>query len=112
MGRHQSLTSKSLREKLECQQYKCALTGIDLTPSLSSLDHINPRVLGGDNGIDNVQVVLPAINRAKGTMTQEQFVSMCHAVSRANADCHDDSWVEWTGHGLSGRPSSKVLPGR
>ena len=97
VARHKSVTRVSLVEKVESQAYKCALTGEELTPVLSSLDHINPRCSGGDDGIDNLQIVLPSVNRAKSTMTQKQFVAMCHAVARTHADSGDRSWVEWTG---------------
>jgi hypothetical protein len=89
---------KSLEQKLKDQSFRCALTGEELQPALSSLDHINPKCIGGDDEISNVQVVLPCVNRAKGTMTQEQFVAMCHSVAKTVEDSGDRSWVEWTGY--------------
>lgn len=102
MSRPMSATKKMLLEKLDRQGYRCALSGENLTPSLSSLDHINPKAIGGDDDIFNLQIVLPCVNRAKGTMTQDQFVSMCHAVARSTADPMDTSWIEFTG--ITGRP--------
>lgn len=93
-----SVNRQSLEQKLKDQSFVCALTGETLQPSLSSLDHINPKCIGGDDEIGNVQIVLPCVNRAKGTMTQEQFVAMCHAVARTIPDTGDRSWVEWTGY--------------
>jgi len=52
--------------------------------------------MGGTDDIDNLQLVLPVINRAKGTMTQDQFVAMCHAVSRYVDDSCDETWIDWT----------------
>jgi 5-methylcytosine-specific restriction endonuclease McrA len=96
------VTAKQLQQKLEEQNFKCALTGAILTPALSSLDHVDPRSRGGDDGIENLQIVLPVVNKAKGTMTQSQFVAMCHAVSRWNADTSDASWSKYTGHPVGG----------
>ncbi len=93
-----SVNRKSLEQKLKDQSFRCALTGEELQPALSSLDHINPKCIGGDDEISNVQVVLPCVNRAKGTMTQEQFVAMCHSVAKTVEDSGDRSWVEWTGY--------------
>jgi hypothetical protein len=78
------------------------LTGIELTPALSSLDHVDPRSLGGDDDIFNLQIVLPCVNKAKGTMSQRQFVAMCHAVARQVADSGDESWKDYTGHPSGG----------
>ena len=93
-----SVNRQSLEQKLKDQSFLCALTGEKLQPALSSLYHINPKCIGGDDEIGNVQIVLPCVNRAKGTMTQEQFVAMCHAVARTVVDTGDRSWVEWTGY--------------
>jgi hypothetical protein len=93
-----SVNRRSLEQKLKDQSFRCALTGETLRPALSSLDHIDPKCIGGDDEIGNVQIVLPSVNRAKGTMTQQQFVAMCHAVARNVPDSGDRSWVEWTGY--------------
>ena len=96
------VTAKQLQEKLKDQSFKCALTGMELTPALSSLDHVDPRSLGGDDDIANLQIVLPCVNKAKGTMSQRQFVSMCHAVARQVADAGDESWKAYKGHPSGG----------
>ena len=77
----------------ERQGYKCALSGVPINPKRSSLDHRNPRSLGGSNNIENLQIVLPMINRAKGTMSQDQFVAMCHAVAHHLQDSGDTTWI-------------------
>ena len=87
-------TLKEFREIPERQGYKCALSGVEITPKRSSLDHRNPRSLGGSNDIENLQIVIPMINRAKGTMSQDQFVAMCHAVARHVQDSGDTTWID------------------
>lgn len=72
-----------------------------MTPALSSLDHIDPKAMGGDDDIDNLQIVLPCINKAKGTMSQAQFVAMCHAVARHCEDTGDETWISYVGHSAS-----------
>lgn len=75
---------------------------MDLTPALSSLDHIDPKSLGGEDDAANVQIVLPCINKAKGTMSMDQFVAMCHAVARHCEDTSDTTWMAYTGHPVGG----------
>ena len=96
------VTARQLENKLHAQRFMCNLTHIELTPALSSLDHIDPRACGGEDDIDNLQIVLPCVNKAKGTMTQAQFIAMCHAVARANADTGDQTWIAYVGHATGG----------
>lgn len=44
------------------------------------LDHVQPRSRGGSNSIDNLGLVCPEANSAKGKMTLEEFVSLCYDV--------------------------------
>lgn len=67
---------------LESQGYRCALTGRELAPKTASLDHKLPATRGGTNEIENVWLVHSDINRAKGTMTAEEFIQLCHEVVR------------------------------
>lgn len=69
---------KYLRDKLEEQNYLCALTGEELVPkggwSCPSLDKMNPR-LGYTKG--NVQWVTKRANLLKGNQTQEELKTLC-----------------------------------
>jgi len=67
---------------LEYQQYRCALTGRELTPQTAALDHIVPIRFGGEHIIENAQVLHKDVNRAKGSLTSEEFISMCGEVVR------------------------------
>lgn len=61
----------------------CALTGrkIDLSkPSTYQLDHIIPRSKGGDNSLDNCQLLCKEANLAKHSMLQEDFIKLCQEV--------------------------------
>lgn len=72
--------ASQIREMVERQNYKCALTGRDLTPETASLDHVIPVARGGDHSVENLWVVHHQVNTAKGTMTVEEFVQMCREV--------------------------------
>ena len=74
------IKAKDVRDLLDKQQYRCALTGRHLTPDVAALDHIVPVGNGGKHSIVNVQVLHKDVNFAKGTMSQEAFISMCRDV--------------------------------
>ena len=62
------------------QNFKCALTGHPLTPSNAALDHIRPICRGGTHTLRNMQALLDTVNRAKATMTQNEFIQLCREV--------------------------------
>jgi len=65
---------------LEHQQYRCALTGRSLTPQTAALDHIVPVRFGGEHVIKNTQVLHKDVNRAKGSLTSDEFTGLCRDV--------------------------------
>lgn len=67
---------------LEHQQYLCALTGRSLTPQTAALDHIVPVRFGGEHVIGNTQVLHKDVNRAKGSLTSDEFTGLCRDVVR------------------------------
>ena len=63
--------------------FPCALTGRPLDfnkPETYEYDHIIPTSRGGDNTIDNLQIVCPEANRAKQNLTDEEFLDLCKEV--------------------------------
>jgi 5-methylcytosine-specific restriction endonuclease McrA len=74
-------STKQLRRLLESQGYKCAYSGVALTPKTTSLDHCKPLCDGGDHSIENVRFVEREVNRAKGAMSLTEFVAMCRRVT-------------------------------
>lgn len=61
----------------------CALTGcaIDLLdPASYALDHVVPRAKGGENSLDNCQIVCSDVNKAKHDMLQSDFIKLCERV--------------------------------
>jgi 5-methylcytosine-specific restriction endonuclease McrA len=73
---------KELVSLVESNNYRCHLTGWQLSPATASLDHKLPVSRGGGHAIENLQVVDYRVNKAKGTMTNEEFVEMCCAVAK------------------------------
>ena len=77
-----SVNPQAILLLLERQQYRCALTARALTPETASLDHIVPVCRGGEHRIENTQVLEHSINRAKGTLTNDEFIALCGEVWR------------------------------
>jgi 5-methylcytosine-specific restriction endonuclease McrA len=82
MGTGKKVTASGIRELLKTQEYRCYLSGRELTPSTASLDHRVPISKGGAHDIDNLGVVDYHVNIAKGTLTIDEFISMCRDVVR------------------------------
>jgi hypothetical protein len=74
-------TAAELMSILQLQQFRCALTGEMLTPEVARCDHVIPVSEGGSNRNDNLQWVTDDVNRAKGVMSQDRFISMCIKVA-------------------------------
>lgn len=72
--------AKDLKRLLEIQGYCCALTGVRLQPQDAELDHKIPLSRGGTNNLSNLQWITKAANRAKGTMTDGEFIDLCYKV--------------------------------
>jgi 5-methylcytosine-specific restriction endonuclease McrA len=72
--------ASDLMQILERQRFRCALSGRELTPDSASIDHITPLAKGGPHELGNIWVVENTINKAKNTMTPEEFVAMCRDV--------------------------------
>lgn len=73
--------ANAIKSKLESNGYRCALTGWILTPETFELDHIVSLNDGGKHEVENLQCVHPLVNKAKGTMGNDQFIAMCKAVA-------------------------------
>jgi 5-methylcytosine-specific restriction endonuclease McrA len=69
-----------LYELIKSQAFKCALTGRELRPDNAALDHIIPFADDGKHVIENVHWVHEAVNRAKGTLPLDEFITICKEV--------------------------------
>lgn len=79
-GMGQRVSRRGVLNLLRTQGYRCALSGRPLTPDNCALDHILAMSRGGANLIENAQVLHRDVNRAKGTLTNQEFVQLCREV--------------------------------
>lgn len=73
---------KELRNLIESQQYRCALSGVVLTPDTAELDHKIAVANGGDHSIENLQVVHVDVNRMKSAMGNDEFIRWCKLIAQ------------------------------
>lgn len=69
-----------LRQLLEAQGFKCAMTGRELTPATAAFDHKVPLSRGGSHSLDNAQILDADVNATKGSLTVDDFVQLCEQV--------------------------------
>lgn len=61
----------------------CALTGIEINLKNDrnwSLDHVISKKNGGDNSLDNCQILLSNVNQMKGAMTTNELLNYCNLI--------------------------------
>jgi 5-methylcytosine-specific restriction endonuclease McrA len=63
------------------QGKRCALTGDAMTPESVAIDHIVSLADGGSHDMSNLQIINHDVNRAKGTMSNAEFIAMCERVA-------------------------------
>ena len=69
-----NLYSKELAELLKKQNYKCALTGDEISFLMDiELDHVTPITRGGRNELSNVRWVTKEANRLKQNLTDKEL---------------------------------------
>ena len=82
-----SLTPDQLIYKVADQNYKCALSGVELTcihirgkviQTNASIDRINA---GKEYNYDNIQIVCRAVNSFRGDMSVNEFINWCTKVA-------------------------------
>ena len=77
-----SATRAEIRQLISDQDYRCSLSGIQLTPENAALDHILPVANGGTHLIENLQVLDERINRMKNTLSNDEFIDLCRKVTQ------------------------------
>jgi hypothetical protein len=80
-NRTKKIDAEFLKRLIEKQEYRCALSGVVLTPDEAELDHTVPFEQGGRHTKANVQWVHKEVNRMKSQMRQVEFVEWCRKVA-------------------------------
>ncbi len=85
-----NIKASQIMALVESQEFKCALTGRDLSPANATMDHCIPLSRGGEHILSNLMILDEAVNKAKGNMTTEEFVGMCRQV----IEWHDNQRIQ------------------
>jgi len=75
-----SVSTGNILSLIERQEFRCALTGRNLEPATAAFDHVVSLSHGGEHVIGNAQILHRDVNRAKGVLTNEQFIQLCRDV--------------------------------
>lgn len=68
--------ANEIKEILVKQNYKCAYSGVKITPGIDAqLDHIIARYAGGSDENENLQWVHSTVNRTKSDFSPEDFLN-------------------------------------
>lgn len=75
---------RSMRERIFARdEYRCVYCGQVFPEDLLSLDHVQPRMRGGDNSDGNLVTACLACNTRKGSLPAWAFLAT-HPVEREN----------------------------
>lgn len=77
-----NVSRKELRDLLHKQNFKCALSGQELTWKTASVDRINSNV---PYEINNLQWVLNEVNYMKHVLSQDRFIELCKQIAENNS---------------------------
>lgn len=84
-NRSKEITAEWLAEMLERQNYECALSGRPIDIMSLEIDHIVPSSKGGTDDLSNLRLVCREANMAKYTLTDAEFIALCHDVVRKSS---------------------------
>jgi hypothetical protein len=65
---------------LAAQDYRCAISGRQITELDFEVDHITPRSKGGGGELANLRLVCRAANAAKGELTDSELLTLCQEI--------------------------------
>ena len=79
-GDSYKFTAKDFYALLEKQQYRCRLSGRELTPENTDGEHILPLELGGQHQPENICLVVRDVARLKRHLTEQAVVELCYDI--------------------------------
>jgi hypothetical protein len=74
------VTAGKILTLLQFQRHKCAVSGIELSPSTASVDHIVSLKDGGGTTMENLQILHREVNRIKGSLSISELDSWCRQI--------------------------------
>lgn len=74
------ITIEWLRLLWDGQSGRCALTGRELDIRTAELDHIIPRSRNGSDDLENLRLLSPEANAAKGALTDAELIALCREI--------------------------------
>jgi hypothetical protein len=77
MIKKQTIRSNDLYALLEKQNYRCALTGRELTPEITDAEHIVPLDAGGEHTPDNIYLIIKDAARLKRYLSEPDLMQLC-----------------------------------
>ncbi len=81
-GRKLSFTVDQFIEKFG-KITKCALSGKEINLEIDrnwQIDHIIPKSKGGDNSLENCQILLQEVNQMKNDLDESNFILLCKKI--------------------------------
>lgn len=75
--------AKDFYEMLEKQEYRCPLTGRELTPDTTTAEHRIPLHDGGNHEKDNIYLINKEVGRIKRYMTEAEVLRLAFDIIKA-----------------------------
>ncbi|MBL8019415.1 MAG: hypothetical protein JNM27_07100 [Leptospirales bacterium] len=80
MSNKYSFRTKDFYALLERQKYKCALSGLDLTPQNTIAEHIVPLQQGGKHCFANIYLVETRVSKLKRNLLEQDVIDIAKAI--------------------------------
>lgn len=62
---------------LESQEFRCPLSGRELTPENCTASHIVPVRRGGAHALENIYLIVDSVTQIKRNMLDDELVALC-----------------------------------
>lgn len=69
--------AKDFYAMLDRQNYRCALSGRELTPENTDAEHIIPLDQGGTHTLENIYLIVREAARLKRHLTEKEMIRLC-----------------------------------
>jgi len=80
MSEKYTFRARDFYELLTRQGYRCAISGIELTPENTTAEHIVPLRKGGKHELANIYLVDENISRLKRNLLEEEVIEIARRI--------------------------------